>query len=285
MIILDEFTEALREILSLTAWEMDTPKSYGSFHLSFMIFGFSIGGFLAYLMRNISLRASNILFLCIGIFLAVSEVYKQLMYELVLEPEPGYRWGIFPFQLCSIPMYLCLIVPFLKQGIVRQSMLNFMMTYNLLGGFIAFFEPSGLLHGHWTLTLHALIWHLLLVFLGVYIALSGRGCKSVKDYKSATVLFLILCAIAFMFNCIFYEISDHRLTNFFIGPADSSIIVFKQISETFGWVVSTALYIPCVCFASYWIYRFFLFIGKKVNKTSESVIEASSKPEKVLVHK
>lgn len=261
---MDTFIEVIKELLSYTAWEMETPKAYGPLHLSFMLIGFAVSVLLAWRLCRIGERGNRILILSVGVFLLISEVYKQLLYELVLEPEPDYRWGNFPFQLCSIPMYLCLMLPFIKSDRIKRAMYSFLMTYNLLGGFIAFFEPSGLLHGHWTLTMHALIWHMLLVFLGVYIALSGRGCRDKSDYRDATVTFLILCLVAFSINCIFYELSQHKLNLFFLGPAHASIIVFKQISETFGWFVSTALYIPTVCLGAFIIYSFLRFLNKKL---------------------
>lgn len=262
------FLETIRDILSLTAWEMEVPKAYGPLHLSFMLIGFAVCGLLAWRLRNVGERGNRAIMLTIGIFLAVSEVYKQLMYELVVEPEPGYRWGIFPFQLCSIPMYFCLIVPFLRPGRVRQAMYDFMMTYNLLGGFLAFFEPSGLLHGHWTLTLHALVWHMMLVFVGVYIGLSGRGGIEKQNYIGATVTFLILCAVAFAINCAFWELSDHQINMFFVGPANNTVIVYSTIAEYCGWYVATAVYIPTVAIAALVFFLAFRLYGKKYRKTA-----------------
>jgi hypothetical protein len=263
--------ETIRDVLSVTAWEMETPKAYGPLHLIFMIGGFFLCFFLAWQLRHISAKTKNRILLGIGIFLVICEIYKQLMYEVVLEPGNGYRWGNFSFQLCSIPMYLCLIIPFLKEGTVRRTMCCFLTTYNCMGAFVAFFEPSGLLHGHWTLTLHALIWHLLLVFLGALIAFSGDGCRDIKDYKRATVLFCILCGMAFAINCIFWEISDHQIKMFFVGPGNSPIIVFKQISELFGWVVSTLLYIPSVCVGAYIFYFIFGFINQRRGKAVQKI--------------
>lgn len=260
---MDAVTELIRGILGPTAWEMEIPRTYGLFHIGVMVIGFSICFFAAWRLRGLSDRKSNALILGIGIFLAVCEVYKQLMYEVVLEPGDGYRWGNFPFQLCSIPMYLCLIIPFLKPGRLQRALCSFLMTYNLLGGFIAFFEPSGLFHPHWTLTGHALLWHLILVFLGAYIAFSGRGCREGKDYRHATCVFFLLCLTAFCINCCFWQLSGHQIKMFFLGPGHSPIIVFKQISELCGWYVCTPLYIACVCLGAYLVYRLFLLVGRK----------------------
>ena len=267
---MNAFLDAVHDFLSWTAWEMEVPKAYGAFHLCVMLVGFSLCALLAWRLRNLGERGNRILLLSIGIFLVVCEVYKQLMYEWILEPGGGYRWGNFSFQLCSIPMYLCFIIPCLKPGRVQKALYNFLMTYNLLGGFIAFFEPSGLFHGHWTLTMHALVWHMIVVFLGAYVALSGRGGVEKRDYWNATAVFGILCVVAFGINCAFWEISNHSIKMFFIGPGNSPIIVFKQISEYFGWVVSTALYIPSVCVGAFLILLPFRLWQKRRKKNEVS---------------
>jgi hypothetical protein len=263
---MDMITELIYNLLAPTAWEMDIPKAYGLFHICVMVIGFSLCFFTAWKLRKLDDRKHRFLLLSIGIFLAVCEVYKQLMYEVVLEPGDGYRWGNFSFQLCSIPMYLCLILPFLKNGPVKRALSGLLMSYNLLGGFIAFFEPSGLFHEHWTLTGHALLWHMLLVFLGAYVGLSGRGCRNGKEFRNTTFAFLALCITAFCINCAFWKISDHQIKMFFLGPGNSPIIVFKQISEMFGWVVCNLIYIPCVCLGAYLIYRLCILIISRISQ-------------------
>ena len=242
-----DLMELLKDVLSSTAWQMEVPQAYGVFHISFVLIGFFVSFTLAFLLRKLSDRANKILIFSVGAILLVAEVYKQLMYKFVIDPDVLYHWGAFPFHLCSIPMYLCLIIPFLKEGRVQQTMYDFLMTYNLLGGFISFFEPSGLLHRYVMTTAHSLFWHMSLVFLGAYVAFSRRGKTEKKNYVQATVMFLALCVVAFILNCAFWEISEGALNNFFVGPRVSSLIVFNQIGETFGWYVSTAVYIPAVC--------------------------------------
>ncbi len=242
---MDKFIEALTKVLEATAVPMETPPAYGALHLSFTLIGFALSFFLAWKLRKLGDKGNRAVIFGMGVFLTLTEIYKQLLYALVLHPD-GYDWGIFPFHFCSIGMYSCLVVTFLPAGKIRRAMYCFMMTFNLMSGFIAFFEPSGLLHHHWPTTFHSLIWHMALVFIGLYVAFSRRGGTDKKDFKYASVMFLVLAAVAFGINCAFREVSGGALNNFFVGPSNSSLIVFKQISEAFGWYTSTLLYIPAV---------------------------------------
>ncbi len=256
---MDTFLEYL---MHATAWPMEKPPAYGAFHLSFTLIGFALSLLLAWKLRNLSKKGSKALLLGCGIFLLVTEIYKQLFYYYHIGGG-NYQWWIFPFQLCSVPMYLCIIAPLLKPGKIQKAMYNFMMTFNLLGGAIAFAEPSGLVHEYWSLTLHAFIWHMLLVFVGLYLGFSDHGGKTMADYRSAIFTFLGLCLLAFVLNLLLADVSGGSVNNFYVGPKNSPLAIFKDIAEKFGWYVCTLLYIPSVSLGAFLTFLPFYLVHKK----------------------
>lgn len=245
--------EKLDAFFEANLFPMDPPPAYGLFHILYTLLGFALCAIVAWKMRKTSDRATRWVLFSIGLVLAISEIYKQLLYYFAIQ-QNSYHWGEFPFQLCSIPMYLCLIAPWLKNQKLQRGMYSFMVLYNLLGGAIAFAEPSGLLQNYWFLTVHSLIWHMLLVFIGLFLCFSRRGGITPADYKMATRIFLFLCAIAFFLNLTVQNIFGKHMNMFFVGPGNSPIIVFKQISQMFGWYISTLIYIPTVCLGAYLIF-------------------------------
>lgn len=257
----------MKAFFQWTAWPMVKPVAYGAFHLTFFIGGVILSVLLAFLLRKANEKQNKLILGTAGGFLLLTEIYKQLFYTLVIGGGK-YQWWIFPFQLCSIPMYFCLIAPFIKPGKVQKGMYNFMLAFNLMSGFIAFIEPSGLVHEYWTLTLHAFIWHMLLVFIGLYIGFSGRAGLHLKDYKYAIVTFVILCVIAFSFNLLFWKMpaaTDNpggHMNMFYVGPADSPLIVFKDFCKNLGWYVNTPIYIACLCVAAFIFYLPFPLLRK-----------------------
>ena len=240
-------------LIEATAWGMEKPKAYGPFHLIFTFVGLAVCVFLAYLLRHTGKRGNKAVLLSVGIFLALTEIYKQLFYYYYIG-DHTYQWWIFPFQLCSVPMYLCLIAPFLKEGKVQSAMYHFMTTFNPLGGLMAFIEPSGIVHEYWTLTLHAFLWHMMLIFVGFYLIASGRGAKTMRDYRSSVFLFLVLAAMAFIINLIFWVPSDGDIKMFYVGPAISPLAVFEQIATTCGWYVNTPIYLAAVSLGAYLVF-------------------------------
>ncbi|MBQ9780894.1 MAG: YwaF family protein [Clostridia bacterium] len=243
----------IERLIEATAWAMEKPKAYGPFHLIFTFVGLAVCVLAAYLLRNTGKKANRVVLVSAGVFLMITEVYKQLFYYYHIGGG-SYQWWIFPFQLCSVPMYLCVIAPFLKEGKLQDMMYKFMTTFNLLGGLMAFIEPSGIVHEYWTLTLHAFAWHMVLIFIGFYLIASGRGAKTIKDYRNGVYMFLVLAAMAFLINLIFWNVSEGTIKMFYVGPAISPLAVFKDIAKACGWYVCTAVYLPAVCLGAFVVF-------------------------------
>ena len=263
--MLDAFFESV-------SWPMTPPPAYGPFHILYTLIGFAVCGFAAWKLRKVRERTAGwILFSC-GLLLIVSEMFKQLFYFFVIE-DNCYAWGDFPFQLCSIPMYMCLIAPWLKPGKLQRGMFSFMVLYNLLGGAISFTEPSGLLHGHWFLTVHALVWHMLLVFIGLFLCLSKRGGNQPKDYRYATWTFVSLCAIAFVLNCLVQYGLGKDMNMFFVGPGNSPLAVFSLFSQWLGWYVNTFIYMFAVCLGAYLVFLLIYYLQNRRLPIRQKVLQ------------
>lgn len=243
----------LEQFLRAISWTMTPPPAYGPFHIIYTLSGFFLCGLLAWKMRKVSNRTIEWTLFGCGLFLSLTEVMKQFFYYYIMN-DHSYAWGDFPFQLCSIPMYFCLITPFVKAGKLKRGMFSFMVLYNLLGGAISFLEPSGLLHGHWFLTIHALMWHMMLVFIGLLLCFSGQGGQEKSDYLHATATFLVLCAVAFALNCFVRYGLGKEMNMFFVGPGNSPLAVFSNFSQWFGWYVNTPIYMFAVCLGAYIVF-------------------------------
>ena len=240
----------MRDFLFWTAWEMEKPAPYGWFHILMTVglLALTVGG--AYALRHTNERQNRVVLGAVGVFLLLTEVYK-IAFHLTVNPYDWGFWGAFPFQLCSLPMYLCLICAVCPAERVNRWLYECMFAVNMVGGIMAFAEPSGIQHGYVTLTLHAYIWHMLLVFVALYLYLSGRACTDATSYKKAVLLYLGACGVAQGFNLIFGD----RINCFYISPyVCSPLAVFKSIYTTCGWVVNMVLLIVAVLLGAAAIY-------------------------------
>ena len=109
------------------------------------------------MIKKFSLHCIEKVLFFIGIFLLTSEILKQLLLTFVVN-NGHYNLWYFPFQLCSLPMYLLVLYPFFHTEPARNTILGFLSTYNLLGGIAVFFDTSGMHYPLLILTVHSNGW-------------------------------------------------------------------------------------------------------------------------------
>lgn len=266
--------------LRMTDWNMETPAPYSLFHISVSVAGIAVAVWLALRLTRSAAAAHHsaadnsetadssaadapksarssaadsptaadsgkicrVLFVC-GLLLAAGELYKQLFLYYVI--FGAYNWWYFPFQLCSIPMYLCLLLPLLRRhGKRLRTVCTFLQDFSLLGGIMALAEPSGLLHPYWTLTMHGLIWHILLVFIGLLLAFSRIPDQTARGFLRTLPMLAVFCAVATVINVATGGAADM----FYISPYyPVTQVVFYQISLRFGTGAGICVYVLCLC--------------------------------------
>ncbi len=239
----------MEALMQKIAWPMTPPAPCSAFHLLTAAAGLILSVFLAYVLsKHKKSSTDRVLFLC-GVVLGVSELVKQFFLYYIVNGKT-YDWWYFPFQLCSLPMYFCLILPLVsktKYGIIFYT---FMQDFNLLGGVMALAEPSGLFHPYWFLTLHGLLWHILLIFIGLLIGFSGKSDHSLKGYFSTLPLFGICCLIASAINILAKPAG--RADMFYISPYyPSTQAVFHQIALKTGILAGNLIYLFSICLGGF----------------------------------
>ncbi len=249
----------MSEFLHWTAWTMEKPAAYGLFHIPFtlVLLAAAIAG--AWRLRNTNDKQNRVVLGAVGSFLLATEVYK-ILFHMTVDPYDWGFWGTFPFQLCSVPMYLSIVCALCKSKKVNAWLYEFVFAVNMFGGIMAFIEPSGIQHPYVTLTVHAYVWHMLLIFLGLYLYLSKRVCLDRNSYGKAIAIYLLSCAVAQGLNLIFAG----KINCFYISPyVQSPLAVFKDIYAASGWEVNMVLLILALSLASAAVYYIGYFIRTK----------------------
>ena len=177
----------------------EKPQAWGRFHICFTVIGLAVVITAALLIRKKqSFKLYNGTLRAVGFFLMLCEMFKLAYNYYNLCGSDYNRWiYLFPFQLCSVPMYLAVIASFLRRGCrLRTALLTFMMTYTFMSGLAAFIEPSGILHADLFSTMHSCVWHMLLVFLGLLIGFYGEVGQELGHFGLAVITFVGCCACA-----------------------------------------------------------------------------------------
>lgn len=251
----------LYRVLMTTAWHMDPPALFGGFHIAATLIAAASAAFCAFFaMRLTESGRVRLLSVC-GWLLLIMEVYKQLFLYFVVN-DGVYDWWYFPFQLCSVPMYLCIILPVFYRASVRHgtvsevkyslpdasapesgvsgakcslpgasaprsfgqgstagsrilsspsekkgtsgicynTILTFLASYTFISSAAALIIPEDFLRSYVVLTLHGFIWHGILLLISLVILFSGMCSFTAGSFARATVLFLVMCAVAVAIN-------------------------------------------------------------------------------------
>lgn len=237
--------------------------------------------------------SDRLLFLC-GFLMLCSEIWKQYVLTFVLGGG-SYNWWYFPFQLCSIPMYLCLAYPFVARphtssgkhgvfntrgsGAAAPILATFLQDFGLLGGFMALAFPEGFLYPYWTLTLHGFFWHFLLIFIGVYCGRRGLSDFGETGFARCLPLYFFCCLAATCINTavqltVYPEsYADMFYINCFF-PSEQP--VFSRISLSLGNVWGHIAYLLSSCLGAFCIHllmrRLFGPFHKRPTKHSENMV-------------
>ena len=160
-----------------------------------------------------------------------------------VENNHTYDWWYFPFQLCSVPMYLGLLLPAANSVPRLRSVFTvFIQDYGLLGGIMALLEPSGLMHPYWLMTIHGFLWHFILIFMGLSCAFQTESGKDIRSFLRTIPLFLFCAALATAVNLLSHPYGDADMFYLSLYYPNSQI-VFHQIALTLGVGTGNILYL------------------------------------------
>ena len=188
----------------------------------------------------------------VGIILIVLEIWKQLTLWIV-EFNWKYNVWYFPFQLCSMPMYIIALYGYLVKfrpgrdtENMKKILLTFLQDYGFLGGVMSLIVHGGLIHpGYMLLTAHGFIWHILMVVLSLYISLNRLSLPGINGFFRTVPLLLCLAAAAETINITLHGFGDCDM--FYISPYHiSSQPLFSDIDMAAGRGVGIAVYIASV---------------------------------------
>ena len=262
--------------------------------------GLAAAALAAWLACRLPLKKQNLLLNLLAVLFPLSEIWKQLL--LTWANGGVYRWWYFPFQLCSMPLYLLplrqLLALCLRQSHalhLRQSLAlrlrrvpllswlssvltDFLADFGLLAGLFAFADQTGMHYALPALTLHSYLWHFAMIFLGLFLILSGRHSRSSSaarqgsaytpgqplsrfrraahenggekvrkssGFLPAAILFLILAGIAELLN--FLLRGRGSIDMFYISPWEPSTqVVLRDIAARLGRGPEILLYLGLI---------------------------------------
>lgn len=229
--------------------EITPPNPWGAYHLSCLAVMAAIVVLLLVLGGKLQKRPRLVrkFTASIGIFLLAAELLKQVLYGLHIG-ENGvyweYPWHIFPFQLCSTPLYVCLALLFLPEGKVRRALCAYLGTFGLFGGLTVMLHPNAVFNDFLFVDIHTMFWHVGLVVLGVLQWTGGEIRPKAGDFVGATLVFALFVLTAFLMNVFLPQLAEENFNMFYISPyIPCTILLLTKIWEQLPYPAFLAIYV------------------------------------------
>ena len=262
---------------------MKTPTNYSLFHLIAVATVIVSTIAVCLLMKNAKQKAFRIfVFVCWFVILLL-EVYKQLVFSFELvdgKPVWDYQWYAFPFQLCSVQLYLLPFVIFLKDGKVRNAIMAFLTLFSFFGGLVVFIYPNDVFISTIGINIQTMVHHGLQILLGIFFAVYNRKKLGIKYYLSSLIVFAVCLAVAMALNFIVPNFTDETFNMFYISPKfDCSLPVLESIYPKVPYIVFLLLYIVGYSIVGLVFFTIFYTLSKLLSK--ERLTQAN-KPKLVL---
>ena len=188
--------------------------------------------------------------------LVLCEVFKQ---QFWYKFYGYYRWEIFPFQFCSVPIYVSLFAAFAPWDKAREICYRFLAFFGIIGGLAVMFVPSAVLYTYFVpISLHSMIWHSILVGMGVYLIVSRGYGKELKELVAPFFMFLGFVCMAIIGNILVYKLhlgtdachEGDNLSMFYLSPYYPTQFPLLGAVQEFSYPVFVLSYVAIfTCFS------------------------------------
>jgi len=238
------------------------PEPFSVFHIVciVIILGLAIG--IVFINKKMNDKAYKYVILGIWITLLILEGLKQIVYsydyiggKLIV----NYKWSAFPFQFCSMPLYLLPFIVFLKDCKAKKRFELFAAIFFLMGGMAASIYPT--FHFIIFPCFQTMIHHGLMIVSAILIAVRNKNEFKFINLLQASLIFVGCFIIAIILQSVITSCipaSRDRINLFFISwylpPPD---IVGKWVWQHVPYWAYFILYLiamAAVIFTFYVIY-------------------------------
>jgi uncharacterized membrane-anchored protein len=163
----------------------------------------------------------------------------------------------------------------MKEGKVRNALCEYCASIGFLGGFMAYAEPSGILHDDLFKLLHSSIWHAMLIWIALYILFTKNANFRIKDYPKALIVLAGVVIVATTLNLVFKDKASVGFNMCYISPfRNTPLAVFKDFDVFFknllgdypGRIISIIIYLIGVSLGGFVIYLVSYYLKKLASK-------------------
>ena len=268
--------ELMIDILEVLDTSMEEPELYGWFHIMWLVITAAVTTALCTLFKNATGHQIRGLVLTVAIIVILAEIYKQINFTFRVTDgvlQADYQWYAFPFQFCSMPMYVGLLAGITKKGRVHNALCAFLATYAVFAGACVMFYPADVFTRAIGINIQTMLCHGSMIVVGIYLLYTGYVPCTHKTILRAMPLFAICVAIAAVLNEIAHAsglLAGETFNMFFINPyCAPSLPVYSLVQQVVAYPLNLVIYVLGFSLAAYLILLAAIMIKKVANRRSK----------------
>lgn len=258
------------KLLYLLQGEMNTPTAFGWFHCLCLTLVIVIIIVLYKRRKHFCESQLKTVLGVYGITALILEILKQLIWTFNYDPITNivtwdYEWYSFPFQLCTTPIFVCLICLFLKKGKIRDSLLSYISYVTILGSVATIIMPDSCFVSDILVNIHTTWLHYGSFVISIYLLIVGEVKLNIKNVKNSIIVFLIFVGIAEILNLVIYNLgilNGETFNMFYISPYFiSDLPVFDMIQQIVPYIFYLLIYVWAIIIGSFVVYYISILIN------------------------
>ena len=259
--------EFLCDIMHL---KMTTPTWFGWYHILWLLLTVGATVLLCLLYKRGKIKnVKGVVFVTAMIVIAL-EIYKQIQYSFSYDGalEFDYQWYAFPFQFCSIPMYVGYLVS-LTRGKVQSALLSFLATFAVFAGACVMVYPGDVYTSSVWINFQSMFCHASMLVIGVFLYYTGTVKAEHKTILGGMAVFSVAVLTAVVLNelaVVVGIVPDETFNMFFVSRhCDPSLPVYSSVQAIVPYPWCLFIYIAGFTAASY-IMLLIAMLVKRITK-------------------
>lgn len=252
--------ELLKTIIEVLDAHMTVPTPFGWFHLMWIAIMF-VGMFLLCFThkKGDDKRVRKVVFI-MAILVTVLEIYKQINFSFTINEDKivfDYQWYAFPFQFCSMPIYVGLLTGIFKKGKIHDALFAFLATYSIFGGMTVMVYPPQVFVGAIGINIQTMFCHASMIVVGIYLLYTNYVKVEHKTILKAFPVFVVSIALAMLMNEIAKWtglLEREEFNMFYISPhCEGTLPVYSILQGILPYPVCLVIYFVCFTLIAYLI--------------------------------
>lgn len=260
---------------------VSAPTPYGLFHIISIILSITMTAMLCIYHRHDSPKQVRKTVLYISLVVIGLEILKQIVFAAnIIDGNTikwDYTWYAFPFQFCSMPMYVGVLQAIIKKGKTHDSLCAFLATYAVFAGICVMVYPGDVFTATVFICVQTMVCHGTMIPVGAYLMTTGHVKAEHKTILKAMCTFGVVIVAATILNELVYAsgiLNGDTFNMLFISRHfESTLPVYSLIHNSVPYPFNIFIYFLGFSLAAYIILLIAMGIKKIAKHLSKEKVE------------